>query len=206
MRVLLSQYLTSDKERNYGMILQSDELSMNYGGQFYSQWYIKDGWLKNGWNKDTPWCACFITWAVEEVYKQGYTTYTEESDSYRPTFAGVDSFLTHFYAKDKWIYREEQLASLESSSNKSAKTIYPGDVIFLDWVVNDERNPQHVGVVLYHDGTYVYTIEGNVSDGNGGSVVGMRKYELKDPRILGYGVLDWQTGPASDTTDPDNNE
>jgi hypothetical protein len=81
---------------------------------------------------------------------------------------------------------------------------YPGDVIFFDWVVDNVRNPQHVGVVLYTgteevDGKtveYVYTIEGNVaaSSTERYGTVGLRKYEINDKRILGYGVLDWKTG------------
>jgi len=70
-------------------------------------------------------------------------------------------------------------------------------VIFLDWTVDDIRNPQHVGVVLYVEGGYVYTIEGNVAasytDGGRYGTVGLRKYAVDDPRILGYGVLDWKT-------------
>ena len=204
--VLWSQYQTNPY--NYGVIC-------NYGdaenptsnvGMFYSNWYIGSGWGSNGWDEFTPWCACYVSWAIAEVER--YTNYKD--DNYRPSFAGVDSFLSYFYVKKDgegnqthWITADGWLPEEE----RGKRTIYPGDVIFLDWVVDNVRNPQHVGVVLgtgtekvnNEDVTYVYTIEGNVAasytDTNGRyGTVGLRKYELSDPRILGYGVLDWQTG------------
>ena len=63
----------------------------------------------------------------------------------------------------------------------------PGDIIFFDWIVDDQSIPQHVGAVIDTDGEFVYTIEGN----NEGKVASCR-YRLDDARILGYGVLSWK--------------
>ena len=203
VKVLLSQYST--KEKNFGCILDEDGKNTKH---FYSEWYITNGftntenWGKNGWDALTPWCACYVSWAIAEV--EGYTNYG--SGNFRPVFAGVDSFLSYFYSKDNpeteikrdyWItadfWKTEETKAQEGHDRK----VYPGDIIFLDWVFNEERNPQHVGVVLFVDeeNRIVYTIEGNVAASYTDSygTVGLRKYSLDDPRILGYGVLDWKT-------------
>lgn len=210
INVLWSQY--SESQKNIGYILENGENT----GIFYSQWYITnefrnpENWGENGWDALTPWCACYVSWAIAEV--EGYTNY--DSENFRPTFAGVDSFLSYFYLKenpqtpikrDYWItadfWKTDESREAEGEAPENTRQIYPGDIIFLDWVINQERNPQHVGVVLYVDeeNKIVYTIEGNVAasytepDGRYGTV-GLRKYKLDDPRILGYGVLDWKTG------------
>ena len=58
-------------------------------------------------------------------------------------------------------------------------------MIFFDY---DGLDPDHVGIVLTVVDDYIYTIEGNTAD-----MVAVRKYTVNDPRIMGYGVLDWKT-------------
>ena len=43
-----------------------------------------------------------------------------------------------------------------------------------------------MGAVLYVENGWVYTIEGN-----SGGRVAVQRYDLSDPRIVGYGLLDW---------------
>ena len=66
--------------------------------------------------------------------------------------------------------------------------IQSGDLIFFDWLADGVQDGDHVGVVLTVLDGYVYTIEGNTAD-----MVAVRKYRINDPRIMGYGVLDWKT-------------
>lgn len=131
-------------------------------GDWYSQWYIGDYAEHPGWSEATPWCACFVSWALEECggCLNGAT----------PKFANVDSFCAEFVTTDNWKTKDPQ----------------PGDVIFFDWIVDSEYNPQHVGVVLTVRDGWVYTIEGN-SNGR----VAVCRYAQDDPRILGYGILNW---------------
>ena len=131
-------------------------------GDYYSAWYI-GGYDKNpGWDADTPWCGCFISWAMEENrgYIRGKT----------PKFANVDTFWMELVERCQW------------------KTEAPeaGDIIFFDWIVDEEQNPQHVGVVLGVVDGWVYTIEGN-SNGK----VELCQYALGSPHIMGYGLLNW---------------
>lgn len=144
--------------------------------KYYSHWYIGDaGWGKNGWNKDTPWCACFVSWAA--VNMPG-STITKGSPF---VFANVDEGMKAFKQADGDRWEEADGSHIPD----------PGDYIFFDWT-GEQKDPAHVGVVLdvaneIVDGvtrTYIYTIEGNSS-----GRVAVRKYKIGDPVIMGYGVL-----------------
>ena len=132
-------------------------------GEYFSQWYIGSYDENPGWDEETPWCACFVSWALEE------NSHLIQGKTMR--FANVDAFWAEFVTEDCW------------------KTENPkeGDLIFFDWIVDGTPNPQHVGVVLRVSGDWVYTVEGN-TDG----VVALRKYLVDDNRILGYGCLNWR--------------
>lgn len=140
---------------------------------YYSQWYCDSvAWTYwPGWSEDTPWCACFLSWALAQrnVSLGGVV----------PKFSEVNAGIEKFKA------------SAADGSNWHDRGGYdpiPGDLIFFDWELDGRAN--HVGAVLYvADGT-VYTIEGN----SGSGVVALHRYAVSDPRIMGYGVLDWPTG------------
>lgn len=131
-------------------------------GDWYSRWYIGSYEDNPGWSEATPWCACYVSWALEEC--RGYL------DGATPRFANVDSFCAEFVTTDNW--------KTESPA--------PGDLVFFDWIVDPAYNPQHVGVVLTVRDGWVYTVEGN-SNGR----VAVCKYALDDAHILGYGILNW---------------
>lgn len=85
-----------------------------------------------------------------------------------PRFAKVDDGMKLF-RDDQW--------------RDSGATPIPGDYVFFDW----DRDPDHVGAVLCVDGNQLYTIEGN-----SGGRVAVNCYPKNDPRIMGYGVLNWK--------------
>lgn len=148
---------------------------------YYSEWYIGGYGQKNpGWNEKTPWCACYIAWALHKVGLTG------PSSNHSGWYANVDEFLEYFTPKNA-------TADATQTWLPGGGTPEAGDIIFFDW--NKGDNPQHVGVVLKTEGNMVYTIEGN----SAGRVT-VRSYSLGDPRIIGYGVLPWageQTNPQS---------
>lgn len=134
----------------------------NGEGAYYSEWYI-GGYADNpNWSSETPWCACFVSWVLEQCsgYIEGET----------PRYANVDTFWVDLVTTQNW-----------KTENPKA-----GDLIFFDWIVDDAYNPQHVGVVIAADDSRVYTIEGNVN-----GRVTLCSYALEDDRILGYGLLNW---------------
>lgn len=149
----------------YGSTGQIKDRSAAAGYSYYSQWYIKGYEPGSGWNKDTPWCACFLSWAAAQEH---------ENLSKVPSFANVDDGMTRF-----------KNGEFGSWGMRGSYTPVPGDFIFFDW--SGGSDPDHVGAVLYVSGGLVYTIEGN-----SGGRVAVHSYRPDDDRIAGYGVLDWK--------------
>ena len=140
-----------------GQILTEDG-----AGEYYSSWYIGGYDGSDGWSEETPWCGCFISWALEECsgYVQGQT----------PKFANVDKFWAEFVTSDSWKTSDPQ----------------PGEIIFFDWILDGKMNPEHVGVVFAADEKWIYTVEGNSNN-----LVKICKYSVENPYILGFGNLNW---------------
>ena len=137
---------------------------------YYSEWYI-DGYDKDPrWNEDTPWCACFLSWAAAQQSGQ--------MNSAPPRFADVDTGMAGF--------QNGSFGAWGNPTGAGAYTPIPGDYIFFDW--SGGSDPDHVGAVLCVENGKVYTIEGN-----SGGKVAVQRYDLNDKRIMGYGVLNWKT-------------
>ena len=137
------------------------------GSGYFSKWYIGGYEGHPGWNQYTPWCACFLSWGAEQL--------KTSIDGDPPRFANVDTGMEGFQKSGKW----------RNPNDEKNKPI-PGDYVFFDW--DRDRDPDHVGAVLFVDETQLYTIEGN-----SGGKVAVQRYDLNDPRIVGYGVLNWKT-------------
>lgn len=133
--------------------------------KYFSEWYIGNYADHPGWNQYTPWCACFLSWAAAQ---QPDNTFIGAP----PRFAKVDDGMKLF-RDDQW--------------RDSGATPIPGDYVFFDW--DGGNDPDHVGAVLCVEGNFLYTIEGN-----SGGRVAVNCYPKNDPRIVGYGVLNWKTG------------
>lgn len=132
---------------------------------YFSEWYIGNYADHPGWNQYTPWCACFLSWAADQK--------KASIDGAPPRFANVDDGMNAFQIQKKW--------------RDSSATPIPGDYVFFDW--DGGTDPDHVGAVLCVEGDFLYTIEGN-----SGGKVAVNCYPKNDPRIMGYGVLNWKTG------------
>lgn len=130
-------------------------------GEYFSEWYIGSYEENPAWGPETPWCACFLSWALEQC--------GGDIRGWVPRYANVDEFLKSF-DRDNW----------------KTEAPEPGDIVFFDWQAPYD-DPEHVGAVTEVRDGYVYTIEGN-SNGK----VEHRCYSLDDPRILGYGILNWK--------------
>lgn len=144
---------------------QYDSRGEIIGGKgYFSEWYIGNYADNPGWNQYTPWCACFLSWAADQK--------KASIDGNPPRFAKVDDGMKLF-RDDQW--------------RDSGATPIPGDYVFFDW--DGGTDPDHVGAVLCVEGNFLYTIEGN-----SGGRVAVNCYPKNDPRIVGYGVLNWKTG------------
>lgn len=147
---------------------QYDSKGEIIGGKgYFSEWYIGNYADHPGWNQYTPWCGCFLSWAADQK--------KASIDGKPPRFANVDDGMKRFQDGSYGQWRD------------SGTTPVPGDYVFFDW--DKGTDPDHVGAVLCVDGTQLYTIEGN-----SGGRVAVNCYPKNDPRIVGYGVLNWKTG------------
>lgn len=144
---------------------QYDSRGEIIGGKgYFSEWYIGNYADHPGWNQYTPWCGCFLSWGADQQ--------KASINGAPPRFADVDEGMEKF--KDSRMWRE------------GGATPIPGDYVFFDW--DRDSDPDHVGAVLCVDGNQLYTIEGN-----SGGRVAVNCYPKNDPRIVGYGVLNWKT-------------
>lgn len=138
--------------------------------RYFSEWYIRSYKDNPGWNQYTPWCACFLSWGAAQQPNETF-------DGNPPRFANVDDGMKLFQG-NQW--------------RDSSATPIPGDYVFFDWDGRNDpdggKDPDHVGAVLCVDGNQLYTIEGN-----SGGRVAVNCYPKNDPRIMGYGVLNWKT-------------
>lgn len=148
---------------------QYDSRGEIIGGKgYFSEWYIGNYADHPGWNQYTPWCACFLSWAADQK--------KASINGAPPRFAKVDDGMKFFRDNgrdDRW--------------RDSGTEPIPGDYVFFDW--DGDSDPDHVGAVLCVKDGYLYTIEGN-----SGGRVAVNCYPKNDPRIMGYGVLNWKTG------------
>jgi len=143
------------------------------GSGYFSEWYIGDYAKNPGWNQYTPWCGCFLSWGAEQL--------KTSIDGDPPRFANVDTGMEGFQKSGKW-----------RAPNDEVNMPIPGDYVFFDWDGRNDpdggKDPDHVGAVLCVEGNFLYTIEGN-----SGGRVAVNCYPKNDPRIVGYGVLNWKT-------------
>lgn len=161
---------TAEKDARFAFLKtlagQYDSRGEIIGGKgYFSEWYIGNYADHPGWNQYTPWCGCFLSWAADQM--------KNSIDGAPPSFANVDTGMEGFQKSGMW--------------RDSSATPIPGDYVFFDW--DGDRDPDHVGAVLCVDGNQLYTIEGN-----SGGKVAVNCYPKNDPRIMGYGVLNWKTG------------
>lgn len=131
----------------------------NQGGEPYWSWY--------GFNSRVEWCACFVSWCANEC---GYI-----DDGIIPKYAGCVNGVNWFRERGQW-------------ADNTIEPV-PGMIIFFDWdSPNGESGPQdgesdHTGIVEKVEDGWVYTVEGNTSDG-----CHERKYQVGYYEILGYGI------------------
>lgn len=199
LNVLASQYRLVGGSPNPGLILDNGYST----GQYYTQWYV-GGTYPEGWSPETPWCACFVSWAlcypgensnpgvVDDI--KGVVDYID-GDSWnvngsadkpkKPVgvaFASVDKFWDYF----------NNLGGNGEHWKDDSYVPTPGDIIFIDW--SGGNDPAHVGVVLKVETDTngllktVYTIEGNMENR-----VMIRRYVVGDNYgvVMGYGIIDW---------------
>lgn len=144
------------------------------------------------------WCATFCSWALLQAGATNQNSMSAWCRKYK-------------YTNSAYIWREvgcghwaDQLRyyGYFKYSKYHGGTYAPqtGDLIFYSWDAA-ASNEDHIGLVVYSDSNYVYTIEGNTSDQSGlvsaGGGVFFKKYALNYQYISGYGVLPYKTNSSA---------
>lgn len=120
--------------------------------------------LSSTMNFSYDWCAVFACYCYEKVGI--IPSVIEQRYTYCPTLMN--------YAKSKGLWHD-----------KSGYTPKTGDMILFDW--NANAQPDHVGLVVSCDDSYVYTVEGNTGNEDWKySQVKQKSYTINNIRILGY--------------------
>ena len=124
----------------------------NIGGRPYWSWY--------GFNSRVEWCACFVSWVMNEA---GLI-----EDGTVPKFAYCPTGIQWFKQHDQW--------------QGGQYTPAPGDIIFFDW--ESDGISDHVGIVEKIENETVYTIEGNSINDE----CRQNSYLIGSIYIVGYGI------------------
>ena len=133
-----------------------------------------------------PWCACFVSFCL---YQGQCHDLGKISDWCRKN-EGKEGYVWREVSCQQWV---NQLKRFDMFKAKGGYTPNAGDLIFFS---TNGTSSSHIGIVLYTDNAYVYTIEGNTSSGseldvNGGGVY-FKKYTLRSSKIFGYGTLPYE--------------
>lgn len=110
------------------------------------RWYEEPSWRESKYNEwvggDNAWCQVFVAWAVAAAGHQGEAPVKDYFPSYLSTVK-----------KSPALIRDPKASQLR-----------PGDILLFDWGTG---TASHTGFVVKVSGSYVYTIEGNTTDGTG---------------------------------------
>ena len=137
------------------------------------------------------WCACFCSWALYQAKQTNHGTsykdlcrYHKNDPAYIWREVGCGHWVNNLKAAGIWKY---------SKYYGGTYAPQPGDLVFF-------RNAAHIGMVVYSDSSYVYTIEGNTSDAQGlepsGGGVYFKSYAIGSSLLDGYGVLPYKTNAS----------
>ena len=154
-----------------GLGLSSSELANlalsqlgNEGGEKFWKWA--------GLEERCPWCALFVSWCGDQL---GLL-----SSGKMPYFSFVGDGMAWFQDKGQWI------SGSDVDSSNYEKVVYPGMIIFFDWLEGGVRDGggDHVGIVTKVENGYIYTVEGNRGD-----AVAEGCYPVGSDDIIGFGFV-----------------
>ena len=162
------------------------------GSSNYTEYYYNFGMATNTWSME--WCAAFCSWAL---LQSGVSPHSQLSDWCR-NHMGDGNYIWREISCPYW---SNQLKNLGRYGYPGAYIPKSGDLIFF----NRSNTVGHIGLVVWCDGSTVYTIEGNTSsgsgvDGNGGGVY-YKSYALSNTGINGYGILPYPVNASAPKVD-----
>ncbi len=156
------------------------------GSHDFAEYNVLYGKLDNGQGNGLSygyyWCASFVNWCLR--------------------LAGVDEEASGGEVScNRWY---EDCRELNIFRSKSGYIPSYGDIIFFK-DKGSSLASTHVGLVRYSDGAYVYTVEGNTSNGSeyssNGEYVALKKHSMSSSYIVGYASPDYKDGGSAHAVD-----
>ena len=161
------------------------------GSKNYTEFNRNVGDYGSGYGGDYAWCASFVSFALYQARTHNYSKYNDICRNH----TNDGNYIWKEIGCQKWREQLDKFGYLKASASLGGNYVpTTGDLIFFG---SKADHSSHIGLVVYCDGTNVYTVEGNTSQAagletNGGGVY-FKSYELTSSRILGYGVLPYKT-------------
>ena len=164
---------------------------MNAGSGNYTEFNWNMGDFGSGYGGSAyPWCASFVSFALLQAQTHNYTKFNDICRYH----TGDSNYIWREIGCQKWREQLEKYGYIRDSKAYGGNyTPITGDLIFFG---DNESHSSHIGLVVYCDGTNVYTVEGNTSEGGysaNGNGVYFKSYSVSSTRILDYGVLPYKT-------------
>ena len=123
-------------------------------------------WRYCGFSYKVSWCACFVTWVVDNTEHNG----KKLTDVLTSGGGAVcDAYMDE--SKEKGFYKK----------NDGNYTPQEGDIVWFIWGGTGSTICDHIGIVQRVENNQIITIEGNASDS-----VAERTYPLNDSRVIGF--------------------
>lgn len=158
------------------------------GSDNYTEYNYNMGSFGSGYGGDAyPWCASFVSFCL---LQSGCTDQTSTDDWCRK-HEGDSKYIWREVSCNRWAKQLRLCGYFKDSAAFDGDYFpIPADLVFF---TDGTGHETHIGLVLYCDGEYIYTVEGNTSDAEGlevnGGGVYTKKYPISSEYIRGYGVL-----------------
>ena len=127
----ISQFTTGVPGGSSMALIALAQSQMGNGGALYWEWLTGTAFI-NG--SRTPWCACFISWLLDQT---GLTAYS---------FPRATAF---------------DYGDVPASEIIPTAQIIAGDIVSFDW--DNDGVGDHVGLCIGNDGSYITSIDGNTN-------------------------------------------
>ena len=171
---------------------EKNDFSGTAGGtQNYTEYNYNMGSFGSGYGGvDYPWCASFVSFCLLQA---GVHSQTKVADWCRK-HEGDPQYIYREVSCRNWAKQLRTCGYFKDSVEFGGDYLpIPGDLIYF---TENGISESHIGIVLYSDGTRVYTVEGNTNALSGiesnGDGVYVKSYPLTSSYIRGYGVLPYK--------------
>ncbi len=160
--------------------------------------YSQGDWALGYGGSDYPWCASFVSWCLYQsrCTDVASNSYIGRKYNNSPSGKNPRDYMWKEYSCSAWTSVLSAAGCFQKSKYRGGNYIpQSGDLIF--FISSGQTSSGHIGIVVYSDGSTVYTVEGNTSPGNGivvanGGGVYFKSYSLSSSYLYGYGTMPYK--------------